>query len=313
MKWCIYALVAIIPVAAQQTIQTNTYDGFGNTMPSAGSSFTSRAGNTSTLTRQVPSINGGTIPAEKIEETVLLNDGTNRTVERTIRRYDQNGQPLPPEKIRIEEHKAADGSTSVQTSKFLADMNGRMALTERSLAETRKSGSSEVTNETVERPTIDGRVEVSERRATTVNTTASASVKNTTIYKRDANGRFFEALKQTAEARSTPSGSEENMVTYEATPVDGFRLRDQIVTRTMKAADGNPQVVMDVYTANNPGIVGASSDSKPVLREQRVISRQATQGKVTETVDVRRASISDPNRLGAPIRESETVCTGVCK
>ena len=49
------------------------------------------------------------------------------------------------------------------------------------------------------------------------------------------------------------------------------------------------------------------------LKEQEVIVRKEKNGVVTETTTVSRPLLADPNRLGAPSRVSELVCTGKCE
>ena len=53
------------------------------------------------------SINGRTVPMEQVEERVLRNDASGKVTERIIRRYDPQGNALPPARETIEEEKAA--------------------------------------------------------------------------------------------------------------------------------------------------------------------------------------------------------------
>ena len=64
-------------------------------------------GQRSQITRD---INGRTVPVESTEERVLSDSGSSRVIERIIKRYDANGNPGPPERVRIEETKEPDGS-----------------------------------------------------------------------------------------------------------------------------------------------------------------------------------------------------------
>jgi hypothetical protein len=308
MKWCAF-VIASLSLLAQKSVET-VYDGLGRPMPSP--SFTeTKVGNTTTRTEQRPSANGRMVPWETVEERVVVDDGRTRIVERTIKHYDFNGLPAPPEKVRVEEQKAADGSSTTRTSTWRGDLNGNLSLYERSVAETRKSDSVQTTNETVERRSINGSFDVAEKRSTTVSTTPTESLTNMMVYKRNENGGFYEALKQVSESRTTASGKVENVATYDGA-TGTLRLIDQTVRKTVTAADGSAQTVEDVYKTNAPGIQTPSGETQPRLAEQRVIARQVSGGNVTETVDVRRASVSEPNRLTDPVRVSESVCKG-CK
>ncbi len=51
-------------------------------------------GSQTTVTTQ--SINGRTVPMEQVEEQVLRNDSSGKVTERIVRRYDPQGNPLPP-------------------------------------------------------------------------------------------------------------------------------------------------------------------------------------------------------------------------
>lgn len=299
----------MVPALAQQSVQTRVYDASGNVLQSPAYAV-SQSGKTTTRTEQRRSLDGRLVPAETTEERVISDDGQTRVVERSIRRYDISGNPAPPEKVRVEEQKTADGGTVTRSTTWRGDISGNLALAERSVIERRKSGQTETVNETVERPSINGSIDVAERRATTINSTGpDESLKNVLVYRRDTNGSFYESQKEVTETRKTAAGTVENSVSYQG-GASGFQLIDQKVKRVEKAADGTVHVIEDVYRPNGPGVVNA--DAKPLLSEQRVTVRKEAAGRVTETTDVRRTSVADPNRLGAPQRESERVCSGKC-
>ena len=72
------------------------------------------------------------VPIQGAEERVLRDDSQGKVVERVIRKYDATGNPGLPIKVRIEEKKNADGSTTVQSSAYESDINGNLQLFERS-------------------------------------------------------------------------------------------------------------------------------------------------------------------------------------
>ena len=110
-------------------------------------------------------------------------------MERLIRQYDPNGNPGPPVKIRIEESKNPDGSTTIRSSAYQADFNGNQQLFERSTTEIRKGAATETTT-TVERATQNGGLAPVERIATVEKPTASGLQVDSTTYRRDVSGSF---------------------------------------------------------------------------------------------------------------------------
>src|SRR3954469_13224959 len=166
MKWSVYAFICILPVAAQQSTRTAEYDGFGHAMPSPSYS-TSISGMTTTRVESRPSVNGNLVPTQAVQERLISDDGRKRVVERDIKRYDANGNPLAPERVRVEEEKQAGGATTTRTSVFRGDINGNLALAERSVKETRVSGGLTEVTETVARPSINGSIDTAEKRSTT--------------------------------------------------------------------------------------------------------------------------------------------------
>src|SRR3954464_6815004 len=95
----------------QSVISTRTYDLNGR--PVSGVSSVQSNGSRSQITRDV---NGRTVPVETAEERVVSDSGSSRIIERTIKRYDANGNPGPPERVRIEETKEPDGTVRTSTA-----------------------------------------------------------------------------------------------------------------------------------------------------------------------------------------------------
>jgi hypothetical protein len=305
MTWCVFLLLL-----AQEQIRTVTYDGLGQPVP-APTVAVSTSGKNATITEKTQSINGTKVPLEKIEERILRDDAQGRVVERLIRRFDPNGNPGPPEKMLIEEQKRSDGGSTVRTTLYRGDLNGNLAVAEKSLTETQKNGSILNSQETVERPSINGSLELAEKREAVVQNTGSGELKNTVVYRRDENGRLYEAKKEVSERKVSNGESIENTAVYES-KTGQLALAGQTVKKTVKTPGGEEHTEIDVYTRDVPGIATDASNSKPMLREQQLIERKVSSSGVVETVDVRRPSIADPNRLGPAKRLSETVCKGKC-
>jgi hypothetical protein len=282
------------PVTGPQTRVTRTASGFQRT-------------------ETVVNINGRMVPIQSVEERVVSEGGGTRVVERMVRRYDPNGNPGPPERVRIEEQKRPDGSLNVQTSVFRADLNGNQQLAERSQAEIRKEGS--VTRETVttERPTANGSMEVVERRNSTTRESNGAANQEALIYRRDLNGGFSVVARETVERAERNGQTIENAARYEATN-GSLQLVQQTVSRTTKVpgSAGETQEI-EVYTSSQPGRADAGAGTARYLKEQRLVERRPGSGNsVVESVSVRRPSDADPSRLGPYQKVQETVCTGKC-
>jgi hypothetical protein len=301
---------AYLPLLAQQTSVVN-YDGLGNPVSGPTTSTTRSDG----LVRQVQSLvslNGRRVPIESTEERVLRDDPNGKVIEKLLRHYDASGNLGAIEKVLVEEQKRADGSTATRTTTYRSDVNGNLALAERSFSETRVSGGVKTTNETFDRPSVNGTLQTAERRSIVARESADGESKQVAVFRPNENGGFYEAQRQVSETRSTAEGSVLNQTTYESSPLGVSRLLNQRISRSRKGADGSESTVVDVYTANTPGVATAGSEVRPQLREQQLIERRPTKNGSSESVEVRRPSISDPTRLGPPTRISETVCTGKC-
>lgn len=309
MKWSVLLLLASAALSAQQVRKDVELDGMGNAMP--GPTITSRAGaNANSQTELRQSVNGRMMPVQSTNERVISDDGRKRVVERVVKRYDPMGGTGMTEKVLIEQEK--QGSDMVtRTSTYRSDLNRNLMLSERTMSESRQSGNTTVTNETVQKPNINGGVDTAERKTTAVTVQGKDESRSTVVYRKNENGQFYEAIRQAAETKQAPGVTTENESTYESYGGQ-FRLVGQKVKRTVKAGSGE-QVEESLYKMNVPGVARSGADQSPQLVEQRMISRQVSANEVKETVDVRRTSLSSPDRLGAPVRERESVCTGTCK
>ena len=148
--------VAATAFAATLTAQQATQQGAGWSIDTSGhrvegSQYTvveSPAG--SQRVESLRSINGRMVPLQGSEDRVLRQDAQGKVVERTVLRYDANGTPGPPVKVRIEEKKNPDGSTTIQSTAYESDLNGNPRLFERSTTEIRK-GAENRTSTMIER------------------------------------------------------------------------------------------------------------------------------------------------------------------
>lgn len=303
-------LFAASAVLAQQS---TTYNYDVNGRPVAGATRSVQgSGDATSRAQTVRNVNGRDVPIESVEQRVVSDRNGVRVLERIVRRYDANGRPGPAEKVTIEERKNADGSVNTTTTVMREDINGHMALAERSSSESRKSGDTTTTTSLVERPTLNGSLELVEKREATKRESATAVSENSTLYRRDANGRFGEAAREVKDVKIEGDRRQENTAIYEASPNGGaMTLLRQIVANSMKSGN-KVDTEMNIYELETAGKAASPSDTKPKLREQRLIESSATGNGTTESVSVRRPSPNDPGRLGPPQKVEETVCTG-CK
>jgi hypothetical protein len=92
-----------------------------------------------------------------------------------------------------------------------------------------------------------------------------------------------------------------------------MQLHGQTVAKTVKRADGSADVVVDIFGQNVPGTTDSSSRALKLQEQQMIEKTPGPNGTVTETLSVRRPTVSDPNKLGPERQISQTVCKGDCK
>lgn len=303
--YCVWTVILCLQVSAQQTT-TYTTDLNGRRIPDAAYT-TSTAGNVTTHSELTQSVNGRMVKLQSVEERIIRDDASGRVVERIVRKYDPNGNPGLAEKQQIEERKNPDGSVSSTVNVFRSDLNGRFELAERVVTEASKSGSTTSANIHVERPTLNGTLEVVERKTRVATDEKNSSKSDTTTFRKDPSGRFVEAFRVVSETADQNGQRTENTAQYEATATGKLALSQQSVARVTKNADGSETREVDHFR-NVPGRV-IDPNGLPLL-ERQIIEQRKSGDQLIETTVVQRPSINDPNRLGAPVKIGERVCTG---
>jgi hypothetical protein len=267
-------------------------------------------GSETTVTTQ--SINGRTVPMERVEQRVIRNDASGKVTERIVQRYDPQGNPLPPVRQTIEEQKRPDGSSTTQSTTYTTDINGNTQVSEKSVTDTQKNGSGETSETVVQRPTVNG-LETVEKQSTVVSKQGKDYQSESTTYRRDGNGGFLPALRQTTEHKVQGQEVSDSSAEYERDSSGELALHGQTVSKTVTRADGLEDTVVDVFSRNIPGTV-SGNESGMKLQEEQTISNAAGPGNsVIQTVTVRRPSLADPGTLGPSRELSQTVCKGDCK
>jgi hypothetical protein len=291
----VWTLTVSAAFAQQSAVFTRTFDVNGHPLPSVVS--TQSGATRSQITRD---INGRTVPVESSEERVLSDSSGIRITERIIKRYDPNGNPGPPERIRIEERKQVDGGVSTTTTISRGDSNGAFQLAERSTTVTRTASAHTQSITTVERPTLNGSMDLVERNEQSIDTTGDKTSENTTTFRRDANGKLAEFAKKTRQAVSSNGQVNENLAEYESASTGQIRLMRKSTTLIEPA--GTRQVT--VYLPDAEG--------KMQLSQQQMIEKTSTPTGTMEITSVRFAIPSDPGKLGPVRKVEETVCMGTC-
>src|ERR1700730_17097688 len=204
---------------AQQSVQQSsvwTTDASGNRVE--GPRYTaveSPAGSQRVETAQ--SINGRMVPIQGTEERVLRDDPQGKGIERTTRKYDATGNPGLPIKVRIEEKKNADGSTTIQSSAYESDINGNLQLFERSTSQIRKNGATE-TSTTVERATLNGALQTVERDTKVERPTGSGSQVESNVSRRDISGNFIPFAQEVKQIAKSGPNETTDAARYETGP-----------------------------------------------------------------------------------------------
>jgi hypothetical protein len=320
VKRCLFVtfsclLCVTVPRAdAQQSAvnTTTTVDVNGNVVADGPAISHTRSANGSQTTATTQSINGRTVPLEQVEERVVRNDSSGKVTERIIRRYDPQGNALPPVRQVIEEQKRSDGGATVQSTTYTTDINGNAQVTEKSVTNTQKSGSGETSETVVQRLTANG-LETVEKQSTVVSNQANGYSSDSTTYRRNGNGEFFAAVRKTTEHKAQGSDESDNTAEYERDSYGELALHGQTVTKTVTRSDGSKDSVVDIFSREVPGTVSGAGSGLKLQEEQLVESAPGPGNTVVETLSVRRPTVSDPGTLGPARQLSQTVCKGACK
>src|SRR2546425_12715923 len=134
------AIAAALAAQDTSSYRTTTVDINGNRVADGPEVKTSSSKTGSASTQLMRSVNGRLIPVEMAEERVVRDDAAGKVVERTIRHYDSTGNTIGTEKFLIEERKEGGGNSTVTTTKYGTDVNGRSQVKERITKQIQSSG-----------------------------------------------------------------------------------------------------------------------------------------------------------------------------
>jgi hypothetical protein len=310
-RFIVSTIASAVLLSAQQSSVTNTtaVDINGRRVAEGPAVVHSKSDGRSETTEVLQSVNGRMVPVQRVQERVLRDDSSGRVVERVIRQFDQTGNPTAPAKEIIEEQKRPDGSSTRQVSSYRGDINGSMQLIEKSITQVQTSGSTENAETVLQRPTVNGSLETVEKQNVVKVKQPSGYTEDKTTYRRDGNGGFRAAVRETTEHSEQGQQASDSTAEYELGTTGQLQLHSQKVTKTITAADGSKDQVVDLFGQNVPGTVDPGGLK---LYEQQLIQKKQRPNEVTETVSVRRPTVSDPKVLGSARQISETVCRGKC-
>lgn len=316
MKCLVFATLACsFSLAAQQSSVSNTsqVDINGNRVPDGPTISQSKTANGSVTTETRQSINGRSVPMERVEERVLRDDASGRVVERIVHRYDPQGNPTPPVKETIEEQKRPDGSSTTQSTTYRGDINGNMQVIEKVITDSHPSGSGLSSQTVVQRPTAGGLATVEKREEVMVKQGGGYQSESTT-YRADGNGGFYTAVRQTTQHTEQGTQSSDSSAEYEGGPTTGqLQLHSQTVTETVTRPDGSKDTTVNIYGRSVPGTVSGNELGLKLQEQQMIEIAPGPNNTVVQTLSVRRPTVSDPQTLGPARQISQTVCKGDCK
>ncbi len=257
---------------------------------------------------------GRDVPLEKSESRVISEGPDGKVVETIVKRYGTSGQVVVTERTVTDEQKRPDGSSVVNSTLYRGDPNGNMQLSQKSVVETKKQGNTNTTDEVISRAAADGRLQPVEKRSvvTTGDITKDASShQDEQVFRLNSSGQFYQAAHNTVDENKTGDKTTSQVAHFEPDITGRLALESQKVITTSKAADGSEVQDVTVY-GKQPTRSSSDNAANSLLQQETTVRKKGADGSVTETTSVRQVSPSDPNRLGAPVVVSQTVCTGSC-
>lgn len=286
---CVRFLVILAMAAALfgQRQTSTTFDFDGNRLPGpVWTTAKTAAGEQRMVTTS--SLNGREIPVESVEDRVLTKTDTREVIERSIVRYDAGGNPMPPERVRIEQTQTAGGGQKVVTTTWQADVNGVPQLVERRSEEKSASGGGSTI---VERSGQSGVLETFAR----IDRAESRGRAEVREFRMDLNGGFFEVQREVIVTTVKAGVTVADATRYEPMAGGEFEPATRTVTRTSERAGGKTQEI-DVYSRYG----GQATDEPRLERQIRQEERMGAAGVIVRLTSTR----SDPATGFQPIQET---------
>ncbi|MBK9170069.1 MAG: hypothetical protein IPM24_21765 [Bryobacterales bacterium] len=306
MRGCRLSLLALscvlaVPGWSQQTAGGTTaysYDLNGRRVEDAR--YTVRDAPTGSQRKELTrTINSRTVPLESSEDKVISQDATSKVVERIVRRYDQNGNPGPPERIRIEERTNADGSKTLTTTSYRGNLSGGSEVAGRTRTHIRKIGNVETKVHEVEQATLNGGLQMVERTQSEERFSGDNSELKETVYRQGVNGRFEPVSSQVSQKTKIGNVKTVDATVFEADLNGRMSLAERTIGKKTERADGSAVEEVEVYSTRFATAAGDVNARQPRLQQQ--IVRETVPGPdntTVETTSVRARLVNDPSRFG---------------
>lgn len=311
MKYCLLMLVPAA-LSAQSVTTLSNVDINGRRLDDF-SVATTKNGEKTELSE---SINGRLVPKEQTETRIVSETATEKVTESFDRKFNPNGQLISTERVVTTERKAPGGGSSTQATVYRSDVNGAMQEAERRTIESHpQGGGTTATDVTIARPSGNGGFEKVEEHkiVKSVDPTRTRTREEETVYLKSTSGDFAEKRRTLTESQKSGDKTEATVANYEADYTGRMALRNSESSVTIVAKDGKEEIERNIYAANSPGVVRTGEGGQKITEQQIVVRTPGPDGTVKETITVRRPTISDATRLGAPMQISETVCAGKCE
>jgi hypothetical protein len=270
-----------------------------------------------TQTQITQSLNGGQVPLEQHEERVIRKDSTGSVTETIIRRYTPDGQFASTERTITESHTHPDGSSTVQSTTYRADVNGTEAPAERRTIDTQVAGKTTTTNTVIEQPGQSGSFETVEKQAEVTEDLSQGTQKKSSttesIYRGIPGEGFREAVRKVITETQSDDQTVKDVTDYEpGSNAGSLQFQERRVSTTSTTPGGSQSTIVNVYAPSVDGVSPSSGDP-PQLKQQQIITRiKNPDGSVVDTFSVREPNVSEPTELGDVRQITQTVCTGNC-
>ena len=295
---------------AQNEKTTFTTDISGNRVASATNENTENS-----HTELSHSINGRTVPLEAAETHVISKSANHVVTETITKKYNATGELAATERVVTDTETLPNGAGSNKSLRvYNTDVNGNAKETERRDVQERVQGTGRTSETVVQRLDNSRSFATTEKRSATTDVAGPKTETTETVYRRSMNGELYPALQEVkVQTRVSKTKVDEQVADYEPSVTGKLQLARQTVSTSVTDAAGNETKEINLFAAAVDGRVQEQGAPQQIKEQQLVTRHTGADGKLTETLAVRRPTLSDPNRLGNPQVVSETVCTGNCK
>ena len=258
------------------------------------------------------SVNGRVVPLEKTEQTVTKS-GNKTTTETIIKRYNPTGELIMTQKVVTEKETQPNGSSTESSKAYASDFSGTLKEVERRKVETTVQGAVTTKQTEVDQPGLDGSFQIAEKRSSEIQKSGDRTDTKETVYRRSQNGEMSPALQEVISETKSGETTTRQVANYEPGLTFGtMRLASQTVSTTTKDKNGNETSEVNIYSSAADGRVQENGAPQQIKEQQLITRRVGSDGTVTDSVSVRRPSISDPTKLGDSKQISQTTCSGKC-